>query len=138
MDEIGLGVAGRFCWLDLAATDAGRAKAFYADAFGWACRERRANGGEFTVLVAGGRGVASLYQLRRAQVATGVPSHWTPYVRVDGAEAAAGRIIACGGAVVVPPFVVDGTARIALVQDAVGALLGLWEPLEAGGSDGDV
>ena len=36
---------GRFCWLDLAATDAARALAFYRDAFGWTGHEERANGG---------------------------------------------------------------------------------------------
>jgi predicted enzyme related to lactoylglutathione lyase len=30
---------------------------------------------------------------------------------------------------VVAPFDVPGTARIALIQDAVGALVGLWQPI---------
>lgn len=121
--------AGGFCWVDLAATDAGRARAFYAEAFGWASVEQPANGGRFVRLQADGRDVGSLYALRPAQVAQGVPSHWTPYIRVDDAERAAARACAAGGAVIVQPFVVDGVARIALIHDAVGALVGLWQDL---------
>jgi predicted enzyme related to lactoylglutathione lyase len=32
--------------------------------------------------------------------------------------------------VIADPFVVSGVARIALIQDSVGALIGLWEPIE--------
>jgi predicted enzyme related to lactoylglutathione lyase len=35
-----------------------------------------------------------------------------------------------GGTVIVDPFLVSGIARIALVLDSVGALIGLWEPIE--------
>jgi predicted enzyme related to lactoylglutathione lyase len=120
---------GAFCWLDLAATDVARAKLFYAQAFGWAFSEQQANGGSFTRCLAGGRDVASLYQLSRVQMERGVPSHWTPYLRVASADAAARRIVALGGRLVVAPFDVQGTARIALIEDAVGALVGLWQPL---------
>jgi uncharacterized protein len=51
---------------------------------------------------------------------------------VDDINAATRRVLAAGGRVVVQPFDVDGMARIALVIDTVGALLGLWQPLEGG------
>jgi uncharacterized protein len=121
-----------FCWLDLAASDAELARHFYAQAFGWSFHEREANGGRFTLCRSGGRDVGSLYPLRRAQLAAGVPSHWTPYLRVDDADTAVDRVVASGGRRVVAPFEVDGTARIALVEDAVGALLGLWQSRGAG------
>jgi predicted enzyme related to lactoylglutathione lyase len=47
---------------------------------------------------------------------------------VESVRAAAGRVTACGARLVVAPFDVAGIARIALIEDAVGALLGLWEP----------
>jgi predicted enzyme related to lactoylglutathione lyase len=121
---------GGFCWLDLAATDAARAKLFYAQAFGWSFRDQHADAGLFTRWTAGGQEIASQYQLRRAQLEAGVPSHWTPYILVDNVDAAALRIIECGGRVIVAPFDAPGTARIALIEDAVGALLGLWEALD--------
>ena len=126
---------GGFCWLDLAASDAALAKTFYAQAFGWTFHDQQANGGQFTRWRAGGQDVGSLYQLRRAQLEHGVPSHWTPYIRVDSALATARRITEWGGRLVVAPFDVPGTARIALIQDAVGALVGLWEPERDGRLD---
>ena len=120
---------GAFCWLDLAASDASLAKDFYAEAFGWTFHDQPVLGGHFTRCQAGGRDVGSLYQLKRAQLDQGVPSHWTPYILVARMDAAARQVAACGGRVVVAPFDVPGMARIALIQDAVGALVGLWQPL---------
>ena len=120
---------GTFCWVDLAANDAGRAMSFYARAFGWQFEPQHANGGHFMRCRVGGRDAGSLYELRAAQLARGVPSHWTPYLRVDDLEANTLRIAALGGRILVSPFEVDGVARIALIEDAVGAVVGLWEPL---------
>jgi predicted enzyme related to lactoylglutathione lyase len=60
-------------------------------------------------------------------------SHWTPYVRVNDIEHTAGRATQFGGKVVVDPFLVSGVARIALILDSVGAVVGLWEPIAADG-----
>jgi predicted enzyme related to lactoylglutathione lyase len=43
---------------------------------------------------------------------------------------AASRAALLGGTVIVDPFVVSGVARIALILDSVGAVVGLWEPIE--------
>ena len=118
---------GSFCWLDLAAADAGAAKRFYADAFGWRFADVRANGGVFTRCRAGDRDIASLYQLGRLELEQGVSSHWTPYLAVADVDAAARRAAFAGGRLVVRPFDVAGIARIALIEDAVGAVVGLWQ-----------
>jgi predicted enzyme related to lactoylglutathione lyase len=117
----------RFCWLDLAAVDARRAADFYAGLFGWQTQRQQANGGEYHHFTADGETVGSLYQLDARQIAGGVPSHWTPYISVSDLEGMAARAAALGGQVVVKPFSVDGIARISLVTDSTGALLGLWE-----------
>jgi uncharacterized protein len=117
----------RFCWLDLAATNAVSATRFYHRLFGWTSREQPANGGHFTRLQFSGQDVGSLYQLRRELLDRGAPSHWTPYVRVLDVDDAARRASEIGGTVIVRPFDVSGIARIALVVDAVGAQIGLWE-----------
>lgn len=120
---------GDCCWLDLAASDDALAKAFYARAFGWTFEDRPANGSPVTRCRCGGQDVGSLYPLKPVQLEHGVPSHWTPYIRVDSVDAAVHRIAALGVRLVVAPFDVQGTARIALVRDAVGALVGPWQPL---------
>jgi len=123
--------AGRFCWVDLAATDAERAKAFYGQLFGWAFREQPANGGSFTYVQLSGQNIGSLYQLRRDQLDQGVASHWTPYIHVEDVADAARRAACFDGKVIVRPFEVSGVARIALIQDSVGARVGLWEPINS-------
>ncbi len=119
--------AGRFCWLDLAATDAPQAIEFYGGLFGWSARHQYANGGTFVRLVHEGLDVGSLYPMRESQRAAGIASHWTPYVRVGDAQAATRRARELGATVLVDPFMVDGVARIALIADPGGAAFGLWE-----------
>jgi uncharacterized protein len=121
---------GRFCWVDLAATDAGRARDFYRRLFGWTAHPQAANGGHFTRLRLAGSDIGSLYPLGRSLVEQGADSHWTPYVRVGSASEAAARAVSLGGTLLVPPFEVEGVARIALILDAVGAHIGLWENLQ--------
>jgi predicted enzyme related to lactoylglutathione lyase len=130
MMPIGEPAVGRFCWLDLAASDAAAAKAFYHRLFGWTAVEQHANGGIFTRLCSLDRDVGSLYQME-AKLARKVPSHWTPYVRVEDVELAVQRARALGGQVLISPFVVSGVARIALIMDAVGAQVGMWEPIDS-------
>jgi len=128
---MGRAPAGQFCWVDLAATDASRALDFYTELFGWRAAVQPANGGSFVRLSQAGRDVGSLYPLKRSALHAGVPSHWTPYVRVDDADAASLRASELGARVAVEPFVVDGMARIALLVDPVGAAFGIWEELPA-------
>lgn len=123
--------AGQFCWLDLAATDADSAKTFYRNLFGWTSHEQLANGGSFTRLRLSNHDVGSVYQLTNTLLENGMPSHWTPYVRVANVNDAVRNAVRLGGTVVVDPFAVSGVAKIALILDSVGAIVGLWEPLEA-------
>jgi predicted enzyme related to lactoylglutathione lyase len=126
---------GRFCWVDLAATDAESATAFYGQLFGWTPQESRVNGGRFTRLRLGGADVGSLYQLRQLHLDHGVPSHWTPYVQVADADEAARRALALGGQLIVPPVAMNGIARVALVVDSVGAHFGLWQGIGSEASE---
>jgi predicted enzyme related to lactoylglutathione lyase len=123
--------------VDLAAGDSALAQRFYAQAFGWSFRDQPVLGGHFTRCQVGGLDVGSMYQLTPAQRAHGVPSHWTPYIAVDRVDAALRRVSANGGRSVVAPFDVPGIARIALIEDAVGALVGLWQPIRASPAAGD-
>jgi predicted enzyme related to lactoylglutathione lyase len=130
MVQLGKVDTGRFCWVDLAATDADSAKSFYEELFGWTAHEQPANGGSFTRLRMSDRDVGSIYQLRDALLEHGIPSHWTPYVRVSDVNETVRRATTLGGTVIAQPFAVSGIARIALILDSVGALIGLWEPIE--------
>lgn len=129
MIDLGHAGAGRFCWVDLAASDAVGANAFYGNLFGWSSHEQPANGGSFTRLRLCERDVGSMYPLRQSQLDQGVPSHWTPYIRVDDVDDVVRRAASLGGRLIVQPFAVSDIARIALILDSVGAHVGLWEPI---------
>ena len=135
MAHLGNAGPGQFCWVDLAASDAGAAKVFYGELFGWTSSEQAANGGSFARLRQSGQDVASVYQLSARHLENGVPSHWTPYLRVDDVDVVVQRAVALGGEVIVRPFVVEDTARIALILDCVGAQVGLWEPIGSSRSE---
>lgn len=136
MAHFGKTSVGRFCWVDLAATDAARAKAFYGQLFGWTWSEHPVNGGSFARMRLSGQDVGSLYQLNQGYLAQGVPSHWTPYIQVNDVSDTAKQAAAFDGKVIVHPFEVSGVARIALIQDSVGAHVGLWEPIKANVQEG--
>lgn len=120
---------GNFIWHDLAAADTAAAQDFYRAVFGWTAITERANGGQFIRLQSGGHEVGSMYALSCKEREHGVPSHWTSYVCVENIEAATRSIEAAGGVVLVRPFEVEGVARIALIADTLGSVMGLWESL---------
>jgi len=120
---------GKFIWHDLAAANTAAAIDFYRAVFGWTPITESANGGQFIRLQCDGQDVGSMYSMNRRERGHGVPSHWTPYVCVQDIYVAAGRVKAAGGAVLIQPFEVEGVARIALIADSIGSIMGLWESL---------
>jgi uncharacterized protein len=121
------GQVRRICWVDLATVDQGAAKFFYCRLFGWTVQDRRAGEGHFSTFANRETPFASLYQLSRKQIEHGVPSHWTPYVSVPDLDAAVSMAASLGGQVIVPPHNSGGLARISLIVDPTGALIGLWQ-----------
>ena len=121
---------GQFCWMDLAATNVESAKLFYGELFGWTSRKQAANGGSFIRLQSSSHDIGSVYQMRKELLDKGIASHWTPYILVTSVKDAANRTALLGGTVIVDPFIVSGVARIALILDSVGAVVGLWEPIQ--------
>jgi hypothetical protein len=118
---------GTFCWADLGTHDAGDAKRFYTALFGWTAEDRPMGPGAFyTMLTHQGRAVAALYPQDPTSGA-GAP-HWLNYISVDSASDAARRTRELGGTVVVETFDVLDVGRMALVQDATGAVVALWQP----------
>jgi predicted enzyme related to lactoylglutathione lyase len=121
------GQVRQFCWVDLATVDAKAARSFYCRLFGWAVQDQRAGEGHFSTFEQREAPFASLYQLSRKQIEHGVPSHWTPYVSVPDVDATASKASGLGGQVIVPPQDFAGLARVSLISDPAGALIGLWQ-----------
>ena len=120
---------GKFIWHDLAAADMAAALNFYTTVFGWTVITEYANGGQFIRLQSDGQDVGSMYSMSFQEREHGVPSHWTPYICVEDIDDLTSKVEAASGTIVVQPFEVKSIARIALVTDSTGSIMGLWETL---------
>lgn len=112
---------GTFCWEQLNTTAPDAALEFYAQVFGWT-NKPFSGGGDMKVFDAGPVGVASVMT-----APPGVPAHWLTYVVVDQLAAAYSRIRQQGGKVLVERIDVPTVGAIGVVQDNVGALIGVFE-----------
>jgi uncharacterized protein len=118
---------GAFCWVGLATSDPDAAKGFYTRVFGWQAEDVPDEG--LTLLRVGGSDVAILYRQTAEARAAGAPPHWTSFVSVEDADAAAARAEELGGAAVFrEPFDVLDAGRVAAIRDPSGAILSLWQP----------
>lgn len=117
----------RFVWADLATPDDVRAAEFYRQLFGWSDARHTISGGTFRTLEQDGSAFASLYRLAREQVERGVPAHWIPYVSTPDVAATAAKAANLAGRIVVQPQHFPGLARVCLIVDPTGAILGLWQ-----------
>ena len=120
---------GTFCWAGLATSDPAAATAFYTSVFGWEAEALSAGqAGTYTILRHAGQDVAILYRQTAQARAAGAPPHWTSYISVEDAGAAATRAGQLGGtAVFREPFDVPG-GRVAAIADPAGAVVSLWQP----------
>jgi hypothetical protein len=116
---------GAPCWIDLFTSDPDKSRPFYSELLGWTAEEpNEAFGGYFNftkdgVLVAGGM---------RNDGEAGVPDHWNVYLAVENAEATVAAATAHGGGVIVPAMAVADLGTMAVITDAGGAAIGLWQP----------
>jgi predicted enzyme related to lactoylglutathione lyase len=116
---------GTFCWVDLMAADQDAAKRFYTGLFGWDYQDFPIGEGTFySLALLDGKPVAAITPLPGA----GMPPHWNCYVSVEDADAAAARAKELGATVILAAGDVGESGRLAMIRDAQGAILGLWQP----------
>jgi uncharacterized protein len=119
---------GTFCWPELASIDQPGAKTFYTKLLGWEFADQEIGGGElYTMFKLNGRDTGALYTMGKEELAHGVPPHWNSYVAVASADQAAEKAASLGGTVVVQPFDVLDSGRMAFIQDPTGAMFGVWQ-----------
>ncbi|HEY0381017.1 MAG TPA: VOC family protein [Candidatus Elarobacter sp.] len=119
--------AGVPCWVEVLAPDPRAAVDFYRGVFGWeiAGPGPMPDGGEYFVARLDGRDIAGIAALPKTGIAE--PA-WTTYVCVDELETVARRAVDAGGRVIVAPLDVPPAGRLAVIEDSVGATIGLWQP----------
>jgi predicted enzyme related to lactoylglutathione lyase len=125
-------IPGVPCWIDSSQPDPQAAVAFYGDLFGWELQDvmppdspspyfiGRLRGGDVAAISSGPQG--------------GGPATWNTYVWVDSADEIASRVRYAGGSVVMEPFDVGDSGRMAVFADREGAELRVWQPAEHRGA----
>ncbi len=128
---------GTTWWTELVASDLGKAAQFYSSVMGWTTK---------TVAMADssrppktGEAAYLLFLTSNSEVAGGMLASpdapgktkptWVVYFQVPDVDAAVAKAIASGGALLIPPFEVPGSARLAVVADTDGIAVGLAAPL---------
>ncbi|HEX9984332.1 MAG TPA: VOC family protein [Thermoanaerobaculia bacterium] len=126
MPEVTSHAPGNFCWVELATTDAGAAKNFYLNLFGWTTNEiPMGDQGAYIMLLKDGKEVGALYQMMPEQGA--MPPNWQTYVAVANVDESLEKAKSLGGNVVAGPFDVYDSGRMAVLTDPVGAVIALWQ-----------
>ena len=119
-------------WVDLNSKDLQASIKFYAALFGWTANKVAGpEGGNYTYFELRGKHVAGLGD------AMSPDQHpaWTLYMASTNADQTVAKMTAAGGNVVMPPMDVMTAGRMAIVQDAGGAAVGVWQAGEHKGAE---
>ena len=118
--------AGAPCWVDLMSSDVEKSKAFYGELFGWVAEEPNPEFGGYTNFRKDGEQVAGLMAAQEE----GMPDVWSVYLAVEDAEKTVEVAKAHGAQVFVEPMAVGALGTMAVLADAGGAMIGMWQPGE--------
>ncbi len=123
---------GAPCWIDLMTSDAEKAKSFYSELFDWTYQtgDQEKYGGYITASK-DGKSVAGMMQ--KDDSMAGMPDVWSTYLRSEDAAATVKAATEHGGQVYMGPMDVPDQGRMAMIADATGASIGVWEPAEMKG-----
>ncbi len=119
MGEVRRYPTGTFCWIDLTTPDPPAARRFYGELLGWTFEEPRDGEPGSAVARLGGRDVTG--------IVAGQPAGWRSWICVEDVDGVMERARSLGGSVVTGSAQLSGAGRRAVIQDAAGAAVGLWE-----------
>ena len=117
---------GEWIWSSLLASDPDRDAAFYQTLFNYDVYELPGEGTELHLIFASHNYSRASANPLPAHLPN-VHPHWLNFVRVDDAAAAAHRVQALGGKVLVEPHSDRHGGKLAVVADTSGAAFGLME-----------
>jgi len=127
MAELDRYIPGVPCWIDTTQPDPDAAAEFYGALFGWQLEDTMPEDapGKYYMARIRGRDAAAV----SSQMGEGAqPAVWNTYIQVDSADESAEKVKAAGGSVLVEPFDIFESGRMAFVADPQGAAFGLWQP----------
>ena len=121
---------GTFVWDELLTSDVDGAKSFYTEVIGWTTRDMdMGEAGTYTIFQRAGE-VDVAGCMARPEGMQG-PPHWLPYIATDDVDATVAKAKELGGTAVMEGEDIPNVGRIAVLQDPVGAVFGLFRPSES-------
>ncbi len=119
-------IPGVPCWVDTSQPDPEAALPFYSGLFGWEFEDMMpedAPGRYFVGRIRGGDAAAV------GSIPEGTPqvAMWNTYVWVESADETAAKATEAGGAVVMEPFDIIDSGRMAMLTDPEGAAFCVWQ-----------
>ncbi len=119
-------IPGVPCWVDTTQPDPEAAVDFYRRLFGWELEDVMPPGSPakyFVARIRGGR-VAAVGSQPEGRSAEAL---WNTYIWVESADATASKVRDAGGKVLIDPFDVMDSGRMALLADPSGAAFCVWQ-----------
>lgn len=118
---------GAPCWMDLLTSDTARARAFYAEVFGWTAGEAAEQFGGYFMFMRDGVPVAGCMPKLPGMPASDGPDVWGVYLSCEDAKSTVEAALASGGTLREGPMDVADLGTQAIVYDTTGASIGLWQ-----------
>jgi len=122
---------GAFVWHDLLAHDRAAVERFYGALFGWTFDHRGESDPGYVTVMLAGRPIAGIALIDRLEGNVS-GAQWVSWISVPDVDEAASRAAHAGGTILREPRDLADRGRIAVVQDAEGALVGF---VRAAGGD---
>lgn len=118
---------GAMCWNELMTPDTDGAAEFYTNLFGWSTETMEMGDlGTYTVFTRGeGRPGGGMVATPREKGP--IPPHWLLYFAVAEIDESHTRALELGAETIVPPTDIPNAGRLAVIQDPVGALFGVYQ-----------
>ncbi|MCX6930055.1 MAG: VOC family protein [Verrucomicrobia bacterium] len=123
---------GHFSWNELLTTDTKASSEFYGKLFGWKAEAFVPPGTPagappylvFKTQPGDQMGAGGMMQAP----APGIPTHWLAYVIVENADQSLATAVKLGAKALTPVMAIGMVGRVAVIQDPLGAVIGLHEP----------
>ncbi len=119
-------IPGVPCWIDTTQQDPEAAVAFYHALFGWDLEDVMPPGSDAKYFMARIRG-GDVGAISSAMPGGPETATWNSYICVDSADETASMVAAAGGKVMMEPFDVMESGRMATFTDPEGAVLSAWQ-----------
>ncbi len=127
---------GTFCWPELVAADADKAKEFYNGLFSWEITDNPIGEDQvYSMAAIRGKAVGAMYQMYQEQAEQGVPTYWGSYVSVANVDETVEKAKSLGANIIVEPMDVFDAGRMAAILDPIGAVISFWQPFKHIGAE---